>query len=171
MTQLPYLAGYSSAIQAQALELLESGELGPHLAKRYPKKHQVRTNPTLWKYVGELKAECMRTAPPLRSVVFDDRLRLVHRALGLQTTSVRVQGSQLRKRREIRIASLFKDRAPEFLRMIVVHELAHLKHADHDRDFYRLCAHMEPDYQQFELDLRLALTLADWQASELPLGE
>ena len=98
-------------------------------------------------------------------------MRLVHRALGLQTTSVRVQGSQLRKRREIRIASLFKDRAPEFLRMIVVHELAHLKYADHDRDFYRLCAHMEPDYQQIELDLRLALTLDDWRADELPPGE
>ena len=42
--------------------------------------------------------------------------------------------------------------------MIVVHELAHLKEREHDKAFYQLCQHMEPDYHQLEFDLRLYLT-------------
>ena len=47
------------------------------------------------------------------------------------------------------------------LRMVVVHELAHLKEKDHNKAFYNLCTHMEPDYHQFEFDLRLLLTCID----------
>ncbi|HYG06232.1 MAG TPA: YgjP-like metallopeptidase domain-containing protein, partial [Stenotrophomonas sp.] len=39
-----------------------------------------------------------------------------------------------------------------------VHELAHLKESDHNKAFYQLCLHMEPDYHQLEFDLRLYLT-------------
>jgi predicted metal-dependent hydrolase len=70
----------------------------------------------------------------------------------------RVQGSKLKSKREIRIASLFKDSPPEFLRMIVVHELAHLRERAHDKPFYQLCAYMEPGYHQLEFELRLYLT-------------
>lgn len=41
---------------------------------------------------------------------------------------------------------------------IVVHELAHLKERAHDKAFYQLCCHMEPDCHQIEFDLRLYLT-------------
>jgi predicted metal-dependent hydrolase len=56
---------------------------------------------------------------------------------------------------------------PEFLRMIVVHELAHMKEREHDKAFYHLCRHMEPDYPQLEFDLRAYLTYLD--ATGLPL--
>ena len=59
---------------------------------------------------------------------------------------------------EIRIASMFKQVPEEFLRMIVVHELAHLREKQHNKAFYQLCEHMEPGYHQFELDVRLYLT-------------
>ena len=55
------------------------------------------------------------------------------------------------------VAGLFRDLPSEFLRMIAVHELAHLKEREHDRAFYQLCAHMEPDYGQYEFDLRAYL--------------
>jgi len=73
----------------------------------------------------------------------------------------RVQGTKLKAKREIRIASLFKQTPPEFLKMIVVHELAHLKERDHDKAFYALCEHMEPAYHQIEFDLRMYLTQLD----------
>ncbi len=161
MGQLSYLAGYSPELQEQAAAPLEAGELGPLLAKRYPDKHEVHSSRALYDYVQELKASRMKTAPPLGKVFYDDRLRVVHNALGLHTTSTRVQGAKLRKKREVRVASLFKDTPPEFLRMIVVHELAHMKHADHDRDFYKFCTYMEPEYHQYELDLRLYLTVLE----------
>lgn len=45
--------------------------------------------------------------------------------------------------------------------MIVVHELAHLKEKDHNKAFYNLCCHMEPQYHQLEFDTRLYLTHLD----------
>jgi predicted metal-dependent hydrolase len=69
-----------------------------------------------------------------------------------------VHGDRLKASREIRIASVFRDAPAEFLKMIVVHELAHMKEAEHDKAFYRLCTHMAPDYHQLEFDLRLYLT-------------
>jgi hypothetical protein len=42
--------------------------------------------------------------------------------------------------------------------MIVVHELAHIKEKEHNKAFYKLCMHMEPDYHQLEFDTRLYLT-------------
>jgi len=165
MQTLPYLTGYSAELQAQAHALLERGELGAAIASRYPERHEVRSNRALTTYVQELKARYLKTSPPLGSVLYDDRLHVVHNALGLHVTSTRVQGAKLRKRRELRVAGLFKDAPADFLRMIVVHELAHMKHAQHDRDFYRLCTYMEPDYHQFELDLRLHLTAQEYAAA------
>jgi predicted metal-dependent hydrolase len=49
--------------------------------------------------------------------------------------------------------------------MIAVHELAHLKHREHDKGFYQLCAHMSPNYHQLEFDLRLYLTQQELDAS------
>jgi len=161
MLSLPYLNGYASEILQQASDLLDAGKLGALIDKRYPDTHEVRSNRALGEYVQRLKAKHMRQAAPLGKVLFDDRLRSVHKALGLHVTSTRPHGRKLQKRRELRVASLFKGVAPEFLRMIVVHELAHMKHAQHDRDFYRLCTHMEPEYHQLELDLRLLLTARD----------
>ena len=77
-----------------------------------------------------------------------------------------MQGAKLKSKREIRVASLFREAPAEFLKMIVVHELAHLKEQDHNKAFYQLCSHMEPAYGQLEFDLRLYLTQQDLLAAE-----
>ena len=69
----------------------------------------------------------------------------------------RIQGGKLKAKKEIRVAALFKEAAPEFLQMIVVHELAHLRESEHNRAFYKLCEHMMPGYAQTEFDLRCYL--------------
>jgi len=90
---------------------------------------------------------------------------VVEHALGLHTFRSRAHGAKLRALSEIRVAGLFKVAAPEFLRMIVVHELAHLREREHTKAFYRLCTAMEPDYHQFEFDLRLLLTAREVEGS------
>jgi hypothetical protein len=117
-----------------------------------------RTDKALYTYV--MVEEQLYACPP-QQVLFDNDIRAIQRALGLHTAISRVQGGRLKAKNEIRIASLFKEVPLEFLRMIVVHELAHLKEKDHNRAFYKLCLSMEPDYHQIEFDLRLYLTHID----------
>ena len=161
MQQLKYLSAYPEHIQARVRELIEQDRLGDVLRQRYPDTHAVRSDGALYDYVLELKTRFLRNASPLSKVMYDSSLGLVAKALGTHTTVSRVQGGKLKAKREIRVATLFRDAAPEFLKMIVVHELAHLKEREHDKAFYQLCAHMEPQYHQYELDLRLYLTQLD----------
>jgi len=153
-----YLAGYPPQWLAPVQALIDSGRLGESLRRRYPEDHAVRSDRALVDYVAALKRQYLRSAPPLAKVAYDARLHIVRNALGTHTAASRVQGTQLKAKREIRIASLFKQAPAPFLRMIVVHELAHLKVLAHDKAFYALCTHMEPAYHQLEFDLRLWLT-------------
>ena len=158
---LKYLAGYPAALQAQARVLLAQGRLGRMLAAKYPEPHAVRNDGQLYDYVQALKDRHMRKAVPLGKVLYDGKLQVVKHALGTHTSISRVHGGRLKASREIRIASVFRDTPAAFLRMIVVHELAHLREPEHDKAFYQLCTHIEPDYHQLELDLRLYLTARD----------
>ena len=159
-----YLAGYPAEWLAKVQPLIDAGRLGDTLRERYPDAHEVRSDGALIDYVSALKSRFMRSAPPLAKVAYDARLHIVRNALGTHTTVSRVQGSQLKAKREIRVASLFKQAPAPFLRMIVVHELAHLKQRQHDKAFYALCLHMEPAYHQLEFDLRLWLTARESEA-------
>ena len=158
---LKYLQGYSSDTLAQVEKIIDGQGLGAWLVKKYPSGHGLRTDKALYDYVQTLKSEHLRGAETLSKVAFDSKLQIVQHALGTHTTVSRVQGAKLKAKREIRIASLFKDGPAEFLKMIVVHELAHLKEREHDKPFYALCCHMESDYHQLEFDLRLWLTAQD----------
>ena len=142
-------------------ELIAADKLGELLLKKYSATHSVRNDKVLFDYVMALKNEFLRGADPLSKVAFDSKLKVIQHALGTHTTVSRVQGTKLKSKREIRVATLFKDVPIELLRMIVVHELAHLKEREHDKAFYKLCTYMEPQYHQYELDLRLYLTYLD----------
>ena len=156
-----HLAGYPAELRERARELMAEGSLGAQLRRRYPQLHGVRTDGALYEYTMALKSRHLRSAEPLAKVVFDNRLHVVANALGTHTTIARVQGNRLKAKREIRIAGVFRALPEAFLKMIVVHELAHLKQRAHDKAFYALCLHMEPDYHQLEFDLRLTLMHAD----------
>ncbi|UST79397.1 YgjP-like metallopeptidase domain-containing protein [Pseudomonas siliginis] len=164
MTVLKYLQAYPAQLQDQVRQLIADGRLGEYLNQRYSGRHDVQSDKALYSYALDLKQQYMRNAPAIDKVLFDNRLDLTHRALGLHTTVSRVQGGKLKANKEIRIAALFKDAAPDFLKMIVVHELAHFKESDHNKAFYKLCEHMLPGYHQIEFDLRVYLTWRDMQA-------
>ncbi|MGO4394761.1 YgjP-like metallopeptidase domain-containing protein [Variovorax sp. M-6] len=164
---MKYLAAYPAALRAQVEQMVAEGRLGDWLLKRYGATHEIRTDRALYDYVIDLKSAFLRNAEPLSKVAFDNKLHVIRNALGTHTTVSRVQGGKLKAKREIRVASLFKEVPIEWLRMIVVHELAHMKEREHDKAFYKLCAHMEPDYHQFEFDLRLYLTHLDGGGARL----
>ena len=158
---MKYLAGYPQSLQTQVQQLLAKGSLGDTLLAKYRQAHAVRTDKALYDYVMVLKNEFLRNSEPLSKVAFDSKLQIITHALGTHTTISRVQGNKLKSKREIRVASLFKEVPVEFLRMITVHELAHIKEKAHDKAFYKLCTYMEPQYHQYEVDLRGYLTHID----------
>ncbi|MBP0939585.1 M48 family metallopeptidase [Pseudomonas alliivorans] len=162
---LKYLQAYPQALQDQVHQLIAQGRLADYLQQRYPARHQVQSDKALYAYALALKQDHLRNAPSIDKVLFDNRLDLTHRALGLHTKISRVQGGKLKAKNEIRVASLFKDAPPEFLQMIVVHELAHFRESDHNKAFYKLCEHMLPAYHQLEFDLRVYLTYRDLQSA------
>ena len=166
MNPLIYLSAYPEHVQAQVRALIEQDCLGALLQGKYGQTHAVRNDKALFDYTVALKDRYMRKAEPLNKVVFDNKLQVVRHALGTHTTVSRVQGSRLKASREIRIASVFRDAPAEFLKMIVVHELAHLKEREHNKPFYQLCTHMAPDYHQLEFDLRLYLTHLECASSD-----
>jgi UTP pyrophosphatase len=158
VSALPYLRGYAPELLAHAQQLIADGKLRESVLRRYPHAHEVRSDRALFDYVAALKAEHLRNAEPLAKVAYDNKLQVLRNALGTHTSVSRVQGTKLKAKREIRVASVFKDAPADFLRMIVVHELAHMKVREHDKAFYALCTHMEPAYHQLEFDVRLWLT-------------
>lgn len=158
MRQLNYFAGYPHQVTSQVSRLIAENRLDGFLKQTYPAAHDIRNDRALYDYTVALKNEFLRSAQPLSRVAYDGKIRVILNALGSHTFVSRVQGARLKSKHEIRVASLFRDAPADFLRMIVVHELAHLREKEHNRAFYKLCEYMEPAYQRLEFHLRLYLT-------------
>ena len=157
-TRLKYLQAYPAHIIEPVTRLIEQNKLGDYLRNKYPQPHCYTTEKALYQYVQGIKNQYLRKSSPLSKIIYDNKLHLVKHALGTHSYVSRVQGGKLKAKQEIRIAGLFKQAPEAMLEMIVVHELAHLKEKDHNKAFYQLCQHMQPDYHQVELDTRLYLT-------------
>lgn len=158
---LKYLAAYSPALQAQVEDLLARQALGAYLLNKYPSAHAVANDKALRDFTLDIKNQYLKKSAPLSKVVYDNKIHVIKHALGLHSYVSRVQGGKIKSKNEIRISSLFKRVPEEFLRMIVVHELAHIKEKEHNKAFYQLCQHMFPSYAQVEFDLRVYLTYFD----------
>ena len=168
MTILTFLGGYPEATLAQVRALIDRGGLRAYLESKYEWPGHALGAVELSKLAHEMKKRSMRKAPPLTKVVFDPKLHVLHNALGLHTTVPRTQGAKTKVKREIRVAKVFQDAPLPFVEMILAHELAHFKHAEHDADFYDLADHIVPGYQQLEFDLRLYLTLLELEPASGP---
>ncbi len=158
MTKLRYLKGYPEHILAQVEPMIANGQLAEWVKNKYPTMHDITSEKALFDYAQALKNKYIKKSSPLNKVVYDPKIHIVNNALGLHTFVSRIHGNKLKAKNEIRISSVFRKAPEPLLRMLVVHELAHIKEKDHNKAFYALCCHMEPDYHQLEFDARLYLT-------------
>ena len=158
MSTLRYLSSYSQQVKDQALKLIEQNNLSDYLLNKYPTTHQFVNDKSLREYAVSIKNQYIKKSSPLSQVMYDPKIHVINNALGLHTFVSRVQGNKLKSKNEIRISDVFRKSPEAFLKMIVVHELAHLKEKDHNKAFYKLCCHMSNDYHQLEFDMRLYLT-------------
>lgn len=141
--------------------MIRTEKLPDLLLQKYPTAHNYKTDKNLYDYTLAIKNSYLKKSQPVNKVIYDGKIHVINNALGMHTFASRVQGSKLKNKNEIRIASLFKNVPEPFLRMIIVHELAHFKEKEHNKAFYKLCSYMEPDYHQLEFDTRLYLTCLD----------
>jgi len=158
---LVYIAHYPEHLKDQIRRLIKEEKLGAYLLSKYPTTHNLTSDKALYTYAMELKNTHLRKSEPITKVLYDGRINDINDALGLHRVTIKNHGGRLRSKSEIRVATLFKSTPEAFLKMICVHELAHLKEREHNKAFYALCENMEPNYHQFEFDVRLYLTHLD----------
>jgi len=157
---LKYLTQYPKNLQEQIVGLIERDKLSNYILNRYPNKHEYQNDKALYEYTQEFRAEYLKKFT-LSKVIYDGKINVINNALGTHTFVSRVQGGKLKAKNEIRVGTVFKNMPEEFLRMIVVHELAHFKEKEHNKAFYKFCTYVEPSYHQLEFDLRVYLTHVD----------
>jgi hypothetical protein len=81
-----FLAGYPPDVQAQVQALLAQDQLGALLLRKHPGPvHGVRTDTALYAYVMDLKNSFLRSSEPLSKVAYDNKLHVIHHALGKRT--------------------------------------------------------------------------------------
>jgi len=153
-----YLAGYPDVLTRPIIALIAEHQFADLMLKRYPLAHDIRSDKTLYDYVKDIKNTYLRHANQLNRVGYDSKLHITHHALGIHTSKSSKHGAKLKAKQEIQVAALFKNMPLDFLSMIVVHELAHIKEHEHNKAFYKLCCNMEPTYHQLEFDVRIYLT-------------
>ena len=152
-----YLGHYGETTVQQVQALVDNQDLETYLLERHPTTHTVYNDTDLREFVMALKNQHMKKSAPLSKVIYDQKLHVVHNALGLHSYVPRKQGGKIKLKNELRVSAIFKKSSEALLTMIVVHELAHLKEKEHNKAFYRLCLHMQPDYHQLEFEMRLML--------------
>lgn len=159
--KLKYLNHYPQHLQNQVIKLLEEKKLDKYLLNKYKNIHEYKSDKSLYDFTIEIKNNFMKKSLPISKVSYDGKINVINDALGMHTFISRVQGGKLKSKNEIKVATIFKNMPEEFLKMIVVHEIAHIKEKEHNKAFYNLCSFMEPNYHQFEFDLRVYLTYMD----------
>lgn len=159
--KLKYLNHYSEQTQQSVHKLIEQNKLKSYLLGKYTTSHGIKSDKQLYEYTQKIKNEFMKKTAPLAKVSYDANINIIHNAVGTHHFISRIQGAKLKVKNEIKIASIFKSIPQEFLQMILVHELAHFKEKEHNKAFYSLCTKMEPQYHQYEFDLRIYLTHLD----------
>jgi predicted metal-dependent hydrolase len=154
-----YFSHYPENIQAQVDMLICGNKLLSFFKNKYPVSHTLKNDKLLFEFTNELKQKYLKNAPKLQQVQYKKQKDLVKNALGTHTFKRQQHGGKLKAKHEIAIAEQLRLAPEPLLKALVVHELVHFKEKEHNKSFYNLCCHMEPEYHQLELELRLFLVL------------
>ena len=157
---MKYISHYPKDLQDKIQVLINNDKLSSYIKNKYPNAHSYTNDKALYSYVMDYKNEYFKKHQ-VSKVMYDGKINVINNALGMHSIVSRVQGGKLKSKNEIRVASVFKNMPEEFLKMIVVHELAHFKEKEHDKAFYNLCTFIMPTYHQIEFDLRVYMMHID----------
>ena len=93
--------------------------------------------------------------------VLPDWLKQVSEDIGLTFNRVTVRGQKSRwgscsAQRNINLNRALLFVSPGAVRYLMIHELCHTRHMNHSFQYWRLVAHLMPEYQKYETELRYA---------------
>ena len=135
MTILKYFKGYPEDLISKVSLLVDSNNLKSYLLNKYPNGHSIKSDKLLFEFTNSFKVEFLKKAPPLSKVIYEKQKDIIQNSLGNHTFISRSHGGKLKSKHEIRVSSVLKEAPEEMLTMLVVHELAHIKEKNHDRNF------------------------------------
>ena len=146
-----YFQGYPPHIIEQVLQLFNGDRAAKYLKGKYPDAHSITSDKALYSYATELKKRYLKNALPFGRAAFKKQGDMVTNALGTHT--FRMQGKT--RKHDLAINSDLL-RAPEpFSKHSSYMNSLILRKKTTTKPSYQLCCHMEPQYHQLELDLRI----------------
>ncbi len=105
---LRYIQGYPQNIVEQVSSLVDSGKLVPWFEKRYPDRHQIKSEKALYEYAIAIKNRYMKKAAPISKVVYDKKIHAVNNALGLHSVISRNHGGKLKSKMRFALRTCLK---------------------------------------------------------------
>lgn len=114
------------------------------------RKQEQQRHRTLLPEPGPEQTEALRQAA---KEYIPPRVAVYSELMGLKPTSVKITGAKTRfgscSGKNALCFSLYLMRYPETaIDSVIVHELAHIRHHNHGKDFYRLIETYMPDYRE-----------------------
>ena len=85
--------------------------------------------------------------------VLPEKVKWYSEIMGVTPTAVRINSAKTRYgscsgKNSINLSLYLMDKDERFIDYVVVHELAHIKHHNHSKDFYSFIERFMPDYKQ-----------------------
>lgn len=85
--------------------------------------------------------------------VLPEKVKRYSEIMGVTPTAVRINSAKTRYgscsgKNSINLSLYLMDKDERFIDYVVVHELAHIKHHNHSKDFYSFIERFMPDYKQ-----------------------
>lgn len=85
--------------------------------------------------------------------IIPQKVEYYSKIMGVKPTSVKINSAKKRYgscsgKNSLNFSLFLMDKDERFIDYVVVHELAHIKHHNHSKDFYKFIAEFMPDYKE-----------------------
>lgn len=117
-----------------------------HKAWIQEKKEKLSSRPTLTPEAEQILKEKAKQFLPGRAAYFSQITGLIPKSIRITSAKTRLGSCSAKGR--ICFSYLLMQYPSQVIDYVIVHELAHLKHLNHGKEFYSLIARFLPDYKE-----------------------
>jgi predicted metal-dependent hydrolase len=100
------------------------------------------------------KAEALRVYPEILGALLKNNENQMFKPTGLTIRSMKSRWGSCSKKGNITLSTELIKLPDIFIEYVMVHELCHLKHHNHGKDYYKLLSELFPDWKRVRKELR-----------------